>query len=92
MRRPAPAERRCHTAHYTVDGKLFFASSNDLTTKFEYTDEPDRIVIDMSTSHIGDASTVAALDAISTTYEHHGKRVVCEGLNEASTIALNTRR
>ncbi|WP_420824549.1 SulP family inorganic anion transporter [Subtercola vilae] len=73
------------TAYYTVDGELFFASSNDLTTQFEYTDDPERVVIDMSDSHIWDASTVAALDAINLKYEQHGKIVVFEGLNEAST-------
>ena len=73
------------TAHYTVDGELFFASSNDLTTQFEYADDPERVVIDMSRSHIWDASTVAALDAITTKYEQHGKRVVIEGMNDAST-------
>ena len=73
------------TAYYTVNGELFFASSNDLTTQFEYTDDPDRVIIDMSGSHIWDASTVAALDAITTKYEHHGKRAVIVGMNEAST-------
>jgi SulP family sulfate permease len=73
------------TASYTVDGELFFASSNDLTTQFEYADDPDRIVIDMSGSHIWDASTVAALDAITTKYHHHGKRTAIVGLNEDST-------
>ncbi|MDJ0334648.1 SulP family inorganic anion transporter [Salinibacterium sp. G-O1] len=78
------------TVNYTVSGELFFASSNDLTTQFEYADDPDRIVIDMSDSHIWDASTVAALDAITTKYEKHGKRVVIEGMNEAST-RMHTR-
>ncbi|MTH66758.1 STAS domain-containing protein, partial [Agromyces bracchium] len=73
------------TAYYRVDGELFFASSNDLTTQFEYADDPDRVVIDMSGSHIWDASTVAALDSITTKYEHHGKRAVIVGMNEAST-------
>jgi SulP family sulfate permease len=73
------------TAHYAVDGELFFASSNDLTTQFEYADDPDRVVIDMSSSHIWDASTVAALDAIVTKYEQHGKRVVLVGMNDATT-------
>lgn len=73
------------TALYTVTGALFFASSNDLTTQFEYADDPDRVVIDMSASHIWDASTVAALDAITNKYERHGKRAVIVGLNEAST-------
>jgi SulP family sulfate permease len=72
-------------ARYTVDGELFFASSNDLTTQFEYTHDPDRVVIDMSRSHVWDASTVAALDAIQTKYEHLGKSVEFEGMNDATT-------
>ena len=78
------------TAHYRVDGELFFASSNDLTTQFEYADDPDEVVIDMSRSHVWDASTVAALDAIVTKYENHGKRVVIEGMNESSS-AIHSR-
>ncbi|PPG33120.1 SulP family inorganic anion transporter [Pseudoclavibacter sp. RFBB5] len=78
------------TAHYDVEGELFFASSNDLTTQFEYTSDPDRIVIDMARSHIWDASTVAALDAIVTKYEAHGKRVHIVGMNDA-TAAFHQR-
>jgi SulP family sulfate permease len=73
------------TARYTVDGELFFASSNDLTTQFEYTRDPSRVVIDLSRSHVWDASTVAALDAIQTKYENLGKTVIFEGMNEATT-------
>ena len=73
------------TAYYTVTGALFFASSNDMMTQFEYADDPDHIVIDMSASHIWDASTVATLDAITYKYERHDKHVVIEGLNKAST-------
>ncbi len=72
------------TAHYTVDGELFFASSNDLTTQFAYLDDPQRVVIDLSRSHIWDASTVAALDAIVTKYERHGTTVTIDGMNEAT--------
>ncbi|MBK0419926.1 SulP family inorganic anion transporter [Leucobacter sp. CSA1] len=73
------------TAHYFVTGELFFASSNDLTTLFEYAEDPERVVIDMSQSHIWDASTVAALDAIVTKYEQHGKTVELVGMNEQTT-------
>jgi SulP family sulfate permease len=73
-------------AYYVVDGELFFASSNDLTTQFEYADDPARIVIDLSRSHIWDASTVAALDAIRTKYLAHGKTVELIGLNDASGV------
>ena len=85
VRREMDADASVPTARYTVDGELFFASSNDLTTQFEYSHDPDRVVIDMSNSHIWDASTVAALDAVVTKYEQRGKRVILEGMNEATT-------
>ncbi|WP_425606985.1 SulP family inorganic anion transporter [Ornithinimicrobium faecis] len=69
---------------YTVSGELFFATSNDLVYQFDYAGDPDRIVIDLTNSHIWDASTVAALDAIETKYARHGKQVEIVGLNESS--------
>ncbi|WP_318646838.1 SulP family inorganic anion transporter [Nocardioides donggukensis] len=71
-------------ARYTVTGMLFFASSNDLYAQFEYAADPDRVVIDLSASHVWDASTVAALDGITTKYERKHKTVEIVGLNEAS--------
>ena len=73
-----------HTRVYKVIGELFFASSNDLYYQFDYAGDPDHVVIDMSESHIWDASTVAALDAIETKYAAKGKRVEIRGLNGAS--------
>ncbi|KAA9152953.1 SulP family inorganic anion transporter [Microbacterium lushaniae] len=73
------------TARYTVDGALFFASSNDLTTQFAYTRDPDRVIVDLSRSHVWDASSVAALDAIQTKYDRLGKTVTFEGMNDATT-------
>jgi SulP family sulfate permease len=73
-------------ATYRVDGELFFASSNDLYTQFEYALDPERVVIDMHASHLWDASTVAALDAITEKYRHHGKRVEVVGLNDSSVL------
>ncbi|MET0297038.1 MAG: SulP family inorganic anion transporter [Microbacterium sp.] len=72
-------------ARYEVDGELFFASSNDLTTQFEYATDPHRVVIDMTRSHVWDASTVASLDAIVTKYAQHGTAVELIGMNDATT-------
>jgi SulP family sulfate permease len=72
-------------ARYTVTGELFFASSNDVYYLFEYADDPQRVVIDLSQAHVWDASTVAALDSIETKYERKGKTVEIVGLNEASS-------
>ncbi|MCU1511692.1 MAG: sodium-independent anion transporter, partial [Arthrobacter sp.] len=71
---------------YRVDGELFFASSNELYTQFEYALDPKRVVIDMHASHLWDASTVASLDAITEKYRHHGKEVRIVGLNDASVL------
>ena len=77
-------------ARYRVEGELFFASSNDLTTKFAYHLDPARVEIDLSGSHVWDASTVAALDAVQTKYVHLGKQVEITGMN-AHTARLHGR-
>ncbi|GAA2164546.1 SulP family inorganic anion transporter [Pedococcus bigeumensis] len=77
------------TRVYAVIGELFFASSNDLVYQFDYVGDPTNVVIDLSQSHIWDASTVATLDAITTKYQSKGKNVTIVGLNEASAQRHN---
>jgi SulP family sulfate permease len=72
------------TVVYRVTGELFFASSNDLVYQFDYADDPPNVVIDLTDSHIWDASTVAALDAVTTKYRAKGKRVEIIGLDADS--------
>jgi SulP family sulfate permease len=72
------------TAVYRVTGQLFFASSNDLYTQFDYAEDPDAVVIDLTDSYVWDASTVASLDAITTKYARKGKTVEIIGLNPSS--------
>jgi SulP family sulfate permease len=72
------------TRFYAVHGELFFASSNDLVHRFDYPNDPGSVVIDLSAAHIWDASSVAALDAITTKYAARGTTVDIVGLNEAS--------
>ena len=72
------------TRVYTVRGELFFASSNDLVYQFDYANGPRHVVIDMSSAHVWDASTVATLDAITTRYEAKGATVEIVGMNPDS--------
>ncbi|CAL9429109.1 C4-dicarboxylic acid transporter DauA [Streptomyces sp. enrichment culture] len=72
------------TVVYRVTGELFFASSNDLVGQFDYANDPDKVVIDLSAAHVWDASSVAALDAIETKYAQRGKTVEITGLNDPS--------
>ncbi|GAB2832775.1 hypothetical protein GCM10027073_71600 [Streptomyces chlorus] len=69
---------------YRVTGELFFASSHDIVGRFDYSGDPDRVVIDLSSAHAWDASSVAALDAVGTRYAQRGKTVEITGLNEPS--------
>lgn len=75
-------------AVYRVGGELFFASSNDLYSQFSYADDPDRVVLDLSGSHVWDASTVAALDSVTTKYAKRGTAVEIRGLNPESEAML----
>lgn len=72
------------TVVYRVTGELFFASSNDLVYQFDYADDPPNVVIDLTDSHVWDASTVAALDAVTTKYRAKGKQVEIIGLDADS--------
>jgi SulP family sulfate permease len=72
------------TKVYSVHGALFFASSNDLYTQFDYADDPEHVVIDLSNAQVWDASTVAALDAITHKYETRGKTATVVGLSDHS--------
>jgi SulP family sulfate permease len=77
------------TRTYRVTGQLFFASSNDLVTRFDYADDPASVVVDLSAAHVWDASTVAALDAVRTRYGTRGTEVTITGANENSRARLD---
>ncbi|WP_275694392.1 SulP family inorganic anion transporter [Nocardioides sp. CFH 31398] len=71
-------------AVYRVTGELFFASSADLVTQFDYVGDPERVRIDLADAHVWDASTVASLDAITTKYARRGHDVRIVGLSGPS--------
>lgn len=73
---------------YKVRGQLFFASSNDLVYRFDYSGDPDRVTLDLSEADVWDASTVATLDAIRTKYEAKGKELTVIGLDGQSRDRL----
>jgi len=72
------------TRTYLVHGQVFFASSNDLVEQFDYAGDPPQIVVDLSSAQVWDASSVAALDAITHKYAGRGKQVRIVGLDPTS--------
>ena len=77
------------TRTYRIHGQLFWASSNDLVYAFDYTDDADHIIIDLSHAEIWDASTVATLDSISQKFHNRGKTVEITGLDGPSKARLD---
>lgn len=73
------------SVRYRVSGPLFFASSNDLVEHFQYADDPQNVIIDLSQAQIWDVSTVAVLDAIETRYQRYESKVQIVGLDLRSS-------
>jgi sulfate permease, SulP family len=69
---------------YHVNGQLFFASSSKFAGLFDYAGDPDDVVIDLASSHVWDASSVAALDTVVSRYTGRGKRAEVINLNRQS--------
>ena len=74
---PMTVSKRCATPSMV---KCFSRSSNDLVYQFEYSNDPDFVIIDLTGAHVWDASTVASLDAVVTKYEKRGKSIRILGL------------
>ncbi|AEY85507.1 integral membrane transporter [Streptomyces hygroscopicus subsp. jinggangensis 5008] len=74
------------TSTYRISGELFFASSSDLTDRFDYALDAGHVVIDLSAARVWDVSSVAALDAVEKKYAEHGKIASITGLNEKSGV------
>ncbi|WP_010540695.1 SulP family inorganic anion transporter [Dietzia alimentaria] len=77
------------TRTYRVTGQLFWASSNDLVYQFDYSGDPQNVVLDLTDADIWDASTVATLDAVQQKYAAKGKALSVIGLDGASQERLD---
>jgi SulP family sulfate permease len=69
---------------YIVHGEVFFASEQELIDSFAYAEDPPQVIVDFSRAHLGDASAIAALDAIEARYRRFGVEAEFSGLNEPS--------
>ncbi|MEM7522012.1 MAG: SulP family inorganic anion transporter [Pseudomonadota bacterium] len=74
---------------YTIEGQLFFASSEDFMKAFDFKEAPEKVTIDLSRAHIWDISSVAALDMAMLKFRREGAEVEIIGLNEASETIVD---
>ena len=77
-----------HAHGYIVEGQLFFASTDAFTDAVNFREVLEKVVIDVSKTHIQNLSSVQALDMVFLKFRREGREVTIVGLNEASeTIA-----
>ena len=70
---------------YHVHGALFFVTVGGFLDGLDYGEEGlERVVLDLTNSHVWDHSAVAALDKAVLRFRRRGVEVAIEGLNEAS--------
>lgn len=74
---------------YVVEGQVFFASTESFVAAFDFADELEKVVIDVSGAHFWDISAVGALDKVVLKYRRRGIDVEVKGLNEASAHMLD---
>ena len=72
------------TRTYTVHGQLFFVTVMGFLDHFDYAEAVDRVVIDLSRSHIWDHSAVAALDKAILRFRKRGVESEVIGMNAAT--------
>ncbi len=69
---------------YRVTGQIFFASVTDFLNEFNYKEEVDKIVLDLTEANIWDDSGVAAIEKVIMKYRENGVLVQLIGLNGQS--------
>lgn len=74
---------------YVVEGQVFFASTESFVAAFDFAEELEKVVIDVSGAHFWDISAVGALDKVVLKYRRRGIDVEVKGLNEASAHMLD---
>lgn len=74
---------------YTIEGQLFFASSEDFMAAFDFGEALERVTIDVSRAHIWDVSSVAALDMAVLKFRREGADVEIVGMNDASETLVD---
>jgi len=74
---------------YSIQGQLFFASTEAFTDAFDFKEALDEVTLDLSSAHIWDISSVQAIDLIVLKFRREGMTVNLIGMNEASETIVD---
>ena len=74
---------------YRVEGQMFYGSVEDFMRAFDFKEPLDHVLIDVSTAHIWDISSVQALDMAILKFRRAGAVVQIIGMNQASETIVD---
>jgi len=74
---------------YFVHGQIFFVSVETFLNAFNFHENLERVVIDLTEAHLWDQSSVDAVDKVVLRFRKRGVKVELIGLNEASATLLD---
>ncbi|TWG52927.1 SulP family sulfate permease [Aminobacter sp. J44] len=74
---------------YQVVGQLFFASADEFLAAFDFAEDIDEVVIDVTGAHIWDLTGVNAVDKAVLKFRKNGIHATVTGLNDASATIMD---
>ncbi|MBV1766775.1 MAG: STAS domain-containing protein, partial [Methanobacterium sp.] len=75
--------------HYHIEGPLFFGSVTAFKELFDYSNDPDEVIIDFTDSTVRDHSAIEALNSMTRRYDKLGKKVHLKHLSEDCRLLLD---
>lgn len=75
---------------YFIRGQIFFSSAEKIYPYFNFNDDIDVVVLDLTDAHIWDITSVGMFDQIQKKFQQHGIRTQWRGLNTESEKLLQT--
>ena len=76
------------TRTYTVTGNLFFVTVTGFLDRFDFDDDVDRVVLDLTRAHVWDASAVGAIDKAVLRYRQRGVEMDVVGMNRHTSALV----
>ncbi|GAB1440276.1 SulP family inorganic anion transporter [Providencia sp.] len=77
------------TRHYKVQGQIFFATSERFVNAFDFKEDIDKAIIDVTHAHFWDITSVSALDKVVIKFRREGIDVAIKGMNDATETLVD---
>ncbi|OOE56595.1 sodium-independent anion transporter [Salinivibrio sp. ML323] len=74
---------------YRVVGQVFFASSDQFLSSFDFKEALERVTIDLSAAHFWDITSVSVLDKVVIKFRREGTEVNIVGMNDATATIVD---